>query len=393
MEVDRWMNRPYFDSWKVLKCPFAQLSLLFGDYLFLWSRRANPEFYTQMAIKKNGSIPSSAPEELKAVLKAVASEWGDIINDMEEFEVVPLKGAMTNEVFQINWPTTHGDLHQKVLVRVYGEGVEVFFNRDDEIRTFECMSNHGQGPKLLGRFPDGRIEEFIHARTLSAADLRDPEISSLVAAKLRDFHYLDMPGPKDVLLWKRLRSWLGQAKKLCSPEAAKEFGLDALGDEISILEKELSQDYQEIGFCHNDLQYGNIMMDEETRAITLIDYEYASYNPVAYDLANHFCEMTANYHSETPHILDYTIYPDTEERRRFIRAYMASSGNEPSDAEVEQLLADAEKYTLANHLFWGLWGIISGHVNKIEFDYLEYARQRFKQYWFKKALVLKSPTF
>ena len=41
----------------------------------------------------------------------------------------------------------------------------------------------------------------------------------------------------------------------------------------------------------------------------LQDYEYASYNPVAYDLANHFCEMAANYHSETPHILDYDIYP------------------------------------------------------------------------------------
>ena len=118
----------------------------------------------QMAIKKNGFIPSSAPEELKKVLKTVASEWGDLIQDMEEFHVIPLKGAMTNEVFQINWPTKHGDLHQKVLVRIYGEGVEVFFNRDDEIRTFECISKHGHGPKLLGRFPDGRIEEFIHAR-------------------------------------------------------------------------------------------------------------------------------------------------------------------------------------------------------------------------------------
>lgn len=32
----------------------------------------------------------------------------------------------------------------------------------------------------------------------------------------------------------------------------------------------LSQGNQQIGFCHNDLQYGNIMMDEDTRAITLI---------------------------------------------------------------------------------------------------------------------------
>jgi choline/ethanolamine kinase len=37
-----------------------------------------------------------------------------------------------------------------------------------------------------------------------------------------------------------------------------------------MLEKELSHDYLDIGFCHNDLQYGNIMLDEETRSITLI---------------------------------------------------------------------------------------------------------------------------
>lgn len=39
------------------------------------------------------------------------------------------------------------------------------------------------------------------------------------------------------------------------------------------------------------------------------DYEYASYNPIAFDIANHFCEMAANYHSETPHVLDYSKYP------------------------------------------------------------------------------------
>jgi hypothetical protein len=43
----------------------------------------------------------------------------------------------------------------------------------------------------------------------------------------------------------------------------------------------------------------------------LQDYEYASFNPVAYDIANHFCEMAADYHSEKPHILDYNKYPGT----------------------------------------------------------------------------------
>jgi len=36
-----------------------------------------------------------------------------------------------------------------------------------------------------------------------------------------------------------------------------------------------------------------------------------------------------------------------------------NTGEEPSESEVEHLLQEVEKYTLANHLFWGLWGIIS----------------------------------
>ncbi|CAH1450440.1 unnamed protein product [Lactuca virosa] len=33
---------------------------------------------------------------------------------------------------------------------------------------------------------EGRVEEFIHAKTLSASDLRDPEISSLIAVKMKE---------------------------------------------------------------------------------------------------------------------------------------------------------------------------------------------------------------
>ena len=96
------------------------------------------------------------------------------------------------------------------------------------------------------------------------------------------------------------------------------------------------------------------------------------------------------------------------------------TGNKPSNAKVNQLAKAAEKYTLANHLFWGLWGLISvrfiylsiylfpipwwgililmlcmcmqSYVNKIDFDYKEYARQRFQQYWIRKPTLLDSPS-
>lgn len=103
-------------------------------------------------------------EEIMKVLAGVAIDLGDVIDDVSVVEVNPLKGAMTNEVFEVNWPTKSDSHLRRVLVRLYGEGVEVFFNRDDEIKTFECMSKNGQGPRLLGRFTTGRVEEFIHAR-------------------------------------------------------------------------------------------------------------------------------------------------------------------------------------------------------------------------------------
>ncbi|KAK6934018.1 hypothetical protein RJ641_036912, partial [Dillenia turbinata] len=313
------------------------------------------------------------PGDAKKVLQSLASHWDDIV-DANDLQIVRLKGAMTNEVYQIKWPTKSGKLSRKVLVRIYGEGVEIFFDRENEIRTFEFLSKQGQGPRLLGRFSNGRVEEFIRARTLSAVDLRDPDISALIAAKLKAFHILDMPGPKNIVLWSRLRIWLDAAIRLSSNDDREEFRLGELKEETIQLEKHLYRDHQIEGFCHNDLQYGNIMMDEETRSITIIDYEYASYNPIAFDIANHFCEMAADYHTDTPHILDYSKYP----------------GHKPTDLEMEELIQDVEKYTLASHLLWGLWGIISDHVNDIDFNYKEYARQRFQEYWSRKPELLGS---
>lgn len=105
------------------------------------------------------------PEEAKKMLQSLASEWDDVL-DSNALQVIRLKGAMTNQVFQIKWPARKDGVPRKVLVRIYGEGVDVFFDRENEIRTFEFMSKHGQGPRLLGRFFNGRIEEFIHARVI-----------------------------------------------------------------------------------------------------------------------------------------------------------------------------------------------------------------------------------
>ncbi|KAK7277377.1 hypothetical protein RIF29_18528 [Crotalaria pallida] len=132
------------------------------------------------------------------------------------------------------------------------------------------------------------------------------------------------------------------------------------------------------------------MIDEENSSITFIDYEFASHNHIAYDLAYHFCEMEADYHSDNPHVIHYSKYPGLEERQRFIYIYLSSDGKKPSNIEVEQLVNVAEKYTLACHLFYGLWGLLWNAIRTADFDCKEYARQRLEQYWSKKITLLDS---
>lgn len=133
------------------------------EHSFLWSLGGC--FVMGAATNVVENKEERLPREVKDALQLLASEWDDVV-DSKALQVIPLKGAMTNAVYQIKWPTRTDHVSRKVLVRIYGEGVEVFFDRDDEIQTFEYMSKHGQGPRLLARFPNGRIEEFIHARVL-----------------------------------------------------------------------------------------------------------------------------------------------------------------------------------------------------------------------------------
>jgi len=331
---------------------------------------------------------SILPREAESALEALALNWADAI-DAKKMEITPLTGGMTNAIFQCSWKTKDGGNPRNVLVRIYGDAsANVFFDREYEIQAFQCISRFGTGPRLLGSFPGGRIEEFLNARTLSPPDMKNPEISAKIAAKLWEFHQLEIPGPRQPKLWVRLRNWLRTALALCPNIEVGGFRLDCMEDEINNLEKMLSMEGESVGFCHNDLQYANMMFDDDNKCLTLIDYDCSSYDPIAYDIANHFNEMAGNYHSDTPHILDYSKYPDYEERERFVKGYLKSSSKMVSDEEVEKLLEHVEKYTLASHIHWGLWSIISDHVNNIDFDYMDYARQRFQRYRLLKPLLL-----
>ncbi|GLJ52395.1 hypothetical protein SUGI_1114460 [Cryptomeria japonica] len=339
-------------------------------------------------MKTGNNNEDDIPSEAFSLLHKLASEWENDEANPKQIILKPLSGSMTNRVLECQWRSQkenggdeeEDDSGKKVLVRIYGHGATLLFDRESEVKAFERMSQLGQGPRLLGRFPNGRLEEFLNARTLSAPDLRDPSISQKIAVKLHEFHKLDIEGSSHPRLWDRLRDWQEKSKRLSKPEIVEEFQLNGLQAEITKLRSAISKPGERVGFCHNDLQYGNIMINEKDGNVTLIDYEYATYNPVAFDIANHFCEMMADYHTGTPHLLDEKKYPDFSERWRFVESYLKGSGDDDK-CNVEKLMEDIDHYVLASHIHWGLWGILYANVAEIDFDYLGYARERFRLYY------------
>ncbi|CAI5506644.1 unnamed protein product [Closterium sp. Naga37s-1] len=275
-----------------------------------------------------------------------------------------MSAAMTNTVYECVWvPTRKNEPRgskaknskeeeedysgeKRVLVRLYGPATTMLFQREHEETVTRAMSELGLGPKLLASFGTGRVEEFLQAKPLTAEEMRQPETSRQIARRMRHFHSLQLPDttPGEVAscLWSRLRRWLSLAQLLhpwgvhgANPRQVGEkihrleaaagrrwgegLGKQERGGEAEVADREgevVADGGSEgegsgrwVGLCHMDVQHGNILQERGTGRIVLIDYEYSGYAHVACDIANHFCEMAADYDRPHPHLLDYTKYP------------------------------------------------------------------------------------
>jgi len=194
---------------------------------------------------------------------------------------------------------------------------------------------------------------------------------------------------------------------------------DELEKEVSFLEKLLSSLGSPVVFCHNDLLLKNIIHHQTPEiGVTFIDFEYADFNFQAFDIANHFCEF-AGVDEYIP-----SLFPDEEFQREWLKGYLSSwkthnpsspcddavltisttNGHNKADEqdkivvscselvdvteeEVDDLLSQVKRFTLAAHLLWGIWALIQSRHSKIEFDFRQYALDRLDQYRKEKKIL------
>ena len=128
--------------------------------------------------------------------------------------------------------------------------------------------------------------------------------------------------------------------------------------------------------------------------IIVVDFEYASPNPAAFDIANHFHEWTANYNGEEPHILRPDRYPSLTERRNFYASYLThlelldpnDSSRSSLESRMDALEAQVRAWSPASHAMWAVWGLVQarealeGRDGEAEFDYVGYSRCRIESF-------------
>ncbi|ETN37560.1 uncharacterized protein HMPREF1541_07182 [Cyphellophora europaea CBS 101466] len=296
-------------------------------------------------------------------------------------EVSRLSGALTNAVYVVKPPKPKPEDAQPgsvkpprpkyLLLRIYGPQVEHLIDRDNELQILRRLCQKNIGPRLLGTFSNGRFEEYLHATTLTAEDLRVPETSKQIAKRMRELHEgIELlpseikAGPFIFNTWdkweercEKVITWLDRQVEIslhpkpdvpAPPRKYTRYGL-ICGVPWGLFKKTYHSYRErlihEIGgnaalrrklvFAHNDTQYGNLMRltpsgespllkpSNHHKQIVVIDFEYSGQNTAGLEFANHFTEWCYNYHHpEVPWACHAQQYPTEDEQRRFIRSYV-----------------------------------------------------------------------
>ncbi|KAH9853061.1 kinase-like protein [Lenzites betulinus] len=371
-------------------------------------------------------------ELLLQILHAIrAPSWSEPEITPDRISIQKVSGSLTNAVYFVSYPPIPKT--RTVLLRIYGPSSGSLISRPRELHTLHVLSSRYHiGPRVYGTFENGRVEEYFDSTALTAADMRDPETSSWIGARMAELHGVDVEaveyeartpdGPErgiQVAAKKNVKSWLPTAREVLAlpgapADVAQRLDLDRFQHEWEQYVRWLRQTEKRAGssprvFSHNDAQYGNLLRlrthkegEAPHRQIIVVDFEYASPNAAAFDIANHFHEWTANYHGPTPHLLDPARYPTPAQRENFYRAYLthahsSPSAPAPSSAPAappapmsEAALAEAcraldahvRAWSPASHAMWAVWGVVQaretveGMDGEPEFDYLAYAQCR-----------------
>jgi thiamine kinase-like enzyme len=274
----------------------------------------------------------------RAALDAVACLRG------REREVEELPGGLTNVNLKVT--TSEGS----VVVRIAQPGSELLaIDRDAEHRNSVAAAEAGVGAPVLEHVEDPQllVVEFIDGHTFTDDDLRHGGHLVRVAASCKRLH----EGPRfvnDFDMFEIQPRYLALVRErgFRLPDRYEEFE-----DHARRIRAAFAAHPTPTVPCNNDLLAGNFIDDGEK--IWLIDYEYAGNNDPCFELGNLWSEANLT----------------QEQLEELLEAYDGKL--------LRHRVARARLWGLMSKYGWTLWGSIQSSVSKIDFDFWEWAMEKY----------------
>jgi len=252
---------------------------------------------------------------------------------------------------------------------------------ESELENFELLNKFDIAPTVYARFRNGFVVAHLPGETLTTSNVRDPEIMGKFCEKLAIMHKVPVKVPKRAFLLSKSQQFLDNIpERFVDREKQKKYELYFADVDFMSIFNELQTMIANVKrkdqvLCHNDLLINNILYDSDQREAHIIDYEYMAVNYQLFDLANHFNEWAGIEN------VNYELCPSDEEKYAFLKTYLTFYlEREPTTAEIKDILEEIPVFEAASHAFWTLWALVQANVSTINFDYLDYASQKYKQY-------------
>ena len=237
-----------------------------------------------------------------------------------------------------------------------------------------------------------RMEAFYEGRTLTSADLFDPETLRKIANQLYKFHQLTPANLPDRSYFELLHQQWGKVAQAVLEEKS-----DVFPPNEQEMCKELQEIYSDatfakvmrclpnspLTFCHNDTYHGNIMK-LTNGDIKLIDFEFSCLNHKAFDFSNLFAE-TVMQHKQPEYPYFRIAKPQFGDREigTLINFYLDNidfDSETVRTAQFQQLLQETKQMLLLSDYMYAMAALplAVDPIQKIRF--IPYAHARFNKF-------------
>lgn len=285
--------------------------------------------------KRPGEGESAGERALEAILAEVPRWRG------EPLRYRPVSGGISNA----NWRIAVGEAGDYFL-KVPGRGTEMFIDRMAANDASRKAHASGFGVEVVDFLPALGVEIFAFVegyRASSNLDFLRPTVRQNAVAALKAFNDSEPLGLTKTI-FDMIEEHVAQVAEVGGRLPADQPFLMRRYTEAKAA---LTASGLDLVPCMNDTLAGNFMIDAAD-SVLIVDFEYASNNERAFEIAGWFDEMA---------------FPETVEREMLEAYFGAVTPQVEARVAVLKALAD---------LKWSTWAMIQEAVSTLDFDFYKY---------------------